>query len=132
MDDWEFIHTYSRADALTDGSLIQVPASTARRFGIKAPVAITRAVYLGTIWDHSAPTSKDHDTARNFTPHETRRLHHLLHTAVHELARVAATSQLHKDADRITFSYRDQRVIFHIGPGDNGEAVFTIMTRQDA
>jgi hypothetical protein len=128
---WYVISRYTRADMLTDGSLIEVPASTAFRFGFRAPLAITRAVYLAVIWDHAA-TGKDHDTGREFTPHEKTMLAGLLHTAVLELARLTGTGRLHKNADRITFTYRDQKVIFHIGPGDNGEAVFTIMTREDA
>ncbi len=40
----EPIHTYTRADALADGTLIDV-SETAREAGFRIPVVLTRAVY---------------------------------------------------------------------------------------
>jgi hypothetical protein len=129
--DWDIIHSYSRADALADGALIEIPAALASRCRFKAPVAITRAIYLGIIWDHTAATTKDSDTSRDFTPLEEKRLHSLLSTAVYELSMAKFTGRLSSEADRITFTYLGQKVILHIGPGDSGEPVFTLMTRED-
>lgn len=58
-------------------------------------------------------------------------LQSLLYTAINELARAYKRSTL-GDADHITFTHHDQQIILHIGPGDEGEVVFTIMTREDA
>jgi hypothetical protein len=44
FDDAELIHSYSRADALRDGVLIDV-TSTAAEAGFRWPVALTRAVW---------------------------------------------------------------------------------------
>ena len=44
FDNADFIHSYSRADALRDGVLIGVSA-VAREAGIRYPVALTRAVW---------------------------------------------------------------------------------------
>jgi hypothetical protein len=41
---WEVIHRYTRAEALEDGTLVDV-SETAREAGIKFPVAVTRAVW---------------------------------------------------------------------------------------
>jgi hypothetical protein len=131
-DGWSLIHSYTRADMLADGSLITIPAQTARRYGLKAPLAITRAIYLAHVWDSAAPTGKDDDTGRDFTPHEQRRLHAPLRAIASELQRAAGAKDKALDTDRLTVPYNEETVIFHLGPGDQGEPVFTIMTRQDA
>jgi hypothetical protein len=42
FDERDLIHSYSRAQAIADGVLIDVSA-TAREAGIRCPVALTRA-----------------------------------------------------------------------------------------
>jgi hypothetical protein len=44
FDERDLIHTYSRAEALADGALVDV-TPTAEEAGIKYPVALTRAVW---------------------------------------------------------------------------------------
>ena len=44
MEDWPVIYSYSRADALGDGQLVDI-SQLAREAGFVFPVAITRAVY---------------------------------------------------------------------------------------
>ena len=44
FEDADLIHSYSRADALRDGVLIDV-STVAREAGIRYPVALTRAVW---------------------------------------------------------------------------------------
>jgi hypothetical protein len=41
---WDLIHRYTRAQAIADGSLVDV-SETAREAGIRIPVAVTRAVW---------------------------------------------------------------------------------------
>jgi hypothetical protein len=43
-DEFEFIHSYSRTQAIADGVLVDV-SETAREAGITYPTAVTRAVY---------------------------------------------------------------------------------------
>lgn len=45
---WELIDAYTRADALGDGSLVDVSAA-AREAGVVLPVALTRAVWEGCV-----------------------------------------------------------------------------------
>jgi hypothetical protein len=44
FENWDLIHSYSRAQALEDGVLIDV-SQTAKEAGIRYPVALTRAVW---------------------------------------------------------------------------------------
>jgi hypothetical protein len=44
MDGFDLIHRYTRADAIRDGTLIDV-STVAKEAGIKYPVAMTAAVY---------------------------------------------------------------------------------------
>jgi hypothetical protein len=44
FEEADLIHSYTRADALRDGVLIDV-SPTAREAGIRYPVAVTRAVW---------------------------------------------------------------------------------------
>ena len=44
----ELIHSYTRADALADGTLVDVSA-VAREAGIRYPVALTRAVWAACV-----------------------------------------------------------------------------------
>ncbi|OPX67169.1 MAG: hypothetical protein A4E37_01646 [Methanoregulaceae archaeon PtaB.Bin056] len=50
----EVIHTYTRADALRDGTLIEIPGDICREAGIIVPVAVTAGV-----WDLIAPEDLD-------------------------------------------------------------------------
>jgi hypothetical protein len=44
FENWDLIHSYSRAQAIEDGVLIDV-SQTAKEAGIRYPVALTRAVW---------------------------------------------------------------------------------------
>lgn len=48
FSDAPVIHSYTRADALADGTLVDATA-TAREAGIKFPVALTRAVWAAYV-----------------------------------------------------------------------------------
>jgi hypothetical protein len=117
--------TYSRAQALEDGSLADV-SDLARDAGFGAPVALTAAVWADCVaWDNA------HEIA---TQDETGRLWDVL-----AMARLAARSA--PDASRTTFSVlriasghlRPSRVrlALSIGPGDHGEPVITIMQPEE-
>lgn len=61
----EPIYTYSRAQALADGVLIELPPELVKQAGLKFPVAITAAAYVETI--------KLNDRARKALNDETGR-----------------------------------------------------------
>src|SRR4051812_25827767 len=58
FEDFELIHSYSRAQAITDGVLIDVTA-TAREAGIVYPTAVTAAVHHGYVRVPDGVTAQD-------------------------------------------------------------------------
>lgn len=41
----EILHTYTRAEAIADGTLVDIPQTIRAEFGIRFPIALTRAVW---------------------------------------------------------------------------------------
>ncbi len=120
----ELIHTYTRAEAVSDGALIDVSAD-ARALGILHPVALTRSACVDCVdWS-------DEDSHRQTHQDIAGRLHDVLW-----MFRCAARNA---SGERIRFSlYRVPRggratrprltmLAAVIGPGDLGEPVLTIM-----
>jgi hypothetical protein len=116
----EPIHTYTRAQALEDGTLVDV-SELAREAGFRLPVAMTR-----TVWEDCVAWSGNQDIHQD----ETGRLHDILWKAS-----LAARRGLGR---RVTFqiyrvpndgrSKRAKLVLLdmHIGPGDTADPVITI------
>ena len=122
MDEFfgEIIHSYTRADAIRDGVLIDV-TDTAREAGFKIPVALTTAVYEDCVrWDEAADAAQD----------ESGRLWDVLWMAMNAARRGSG-------GDRVTFTMlrvkpgtdRAGQVTLKmiIGPGDTADPVITIM-----
>lgn len=120
-DFWgEPIHTYTRADALADGVLVDVTA-TAREAGFRIPVALA-----ANVWADINDLSGRYVCAGQ-SPEG--RLWDLLFMAAHAARR-------RENRDRSEFVYalimpvgagNNYRARCHIGPGDEGEPVVTIM-----
>ena len=124
--DADFVYTYSRAQALADGVLADASAQ-AREAGFKLPVALTAAA-----WGECVAWSAT-DTEKTGVPQdETGRLWDVVW-----MASCAARRHRHASADRVAFEVlrvpRGRRratrcaLVLHIGPGDDGEPVITIM-----
>jgi hypothetical protein len=115
------IHTYTRAQALADGVLVDVSAM-AREAGFKVPVALTAAVWADCVaWD---PAAERHPQD------EAGRLWDLLFMAGLEARRRPAASALRFGLLRVPArGCRPELVelMAHIGAGDLGEPVITIM-----
>lgn len=132
----EVIHTYTRADAIRDGALIDV-SELAREAGILWPVAITAAAHADTVvW-----TDTD-EKRKGFTGQdENGRLWDVLNMTRHAISafnrrrpRSAATI-----GDRIVVRLvrvpregrgtmpRKVELHAHYGPGDDGKPVITLM-----
>ena len=118
--DGEVIFSYTRADALADGVLVDV-SEMAREAGLRYPVAVTRRV-----WDEVAtPSAKDRETGQS----ETGRLWDAL-----SMLRVAIQGASRKQ-DRLDYkmlvfregTHGEVQLTAVCGPGDNGEPVITIM-----
>lgn len=129
FDDADLIHAYSRAEALADGTLIDV-TETAREAGFRVPVALTR-----TAWFDCVAWGPD-DSARVVHQDQSGRLWDVLW-----MARLAArgkqgVSQLSFSMLRVARDSKDGRptavtLLMDIGPGDEGEPVITIGFAED-
>lgn len=130
----EIIHAYSRADAIRDGALVDV-TETAREAGFTYPVAMTRAAYEDLV----AWTDADDKRKRAFTGQsDAGRLWDVLWMGRNAAQRAA------RGTDRVTFGLlrvpRDGRgtmprkafPVLHVGPGDDGAPVITIMERGES
>lgn len=121
------IHTYSRAQAISDGALIDA-TDAARACGYRWPVAITASVWADCVaWT-------DADSAKQTHQDEYGRLWDLLNCARWHMLRAK-----NKTTDRCDVRLRRVRrdgvsksptwanVIAHVGPGDDGEPAITLM-----
>jgi len=117
----EVIYSYTRAQAIEDGYLVDV-TETASEAGIKYPVAVTR-----TVWDGYITPDK---RSRKHGQSESGRLWDIF-----SIYRFAVKRNIFS-ADTLYFHVyfimkeKQKRLIplkAHIGPGDNGEPVITIM-----
>jgi len=116
------IHTYTRAEAIEDGTLRKVPTDLAREAGFRYPLALTAAAWADAVaWDHGGIQD------------ESGRLWDVLTMARAALAKTPPWE------DRALFdvlrvpntprarSPRPTRLRVHFGPGDNGSPVLTIL-----
>ena len=119
----DLIDAYTRADAMEDGTLVDVSA-TAREAGIKYPLALTRAVWADV--EDVPPSKKGVQDAQG-------RLWDLLWMARHAAANVAHP----EEKDRIFFDLvmpigrkKNYRAKMVLAPGDDGAPVLTVL-RED-
>ncbi|WP_066260912.1 DUF6573 family protein [Hydrogenophaga flava] len=124
MDTLPTIHSYTRADAIADGILIDA-TNMAREAGFKVPVALTAEVWNDCV------TWTEEDSKRQVLQDEAGRLWDVLWMAF------VAARRAH--GDRISFQlYRVPRggrgcrprlttLQLHIGPGDGMEPVITVL-----
>lgn len=124
--DADFVYTYSRARAIADGVLIDV-SKVAREAGFRVPVALTSAV-----WAECVAWMAD-DTEKTGVPQdEAGRLWDVLWLAGHA-ARLHRNSHSNLCPFSVLRVPRGQRrarscaLVLHIGPGDAGEPVVTVM-----
>ena len=120
---FDLIHCYTRAEAIADGDLVDVTA-TAREAGIKCPVALTRAV-----WAEYVALTKAAKKAGN---DPTGRLWDILYI-FRTCARGTSSSEMRFQLRVVTRSVRPTLVTLKalIGPGDDEEAVITIMMPEE-
>lgn len=124
---FDLIHSYTRSQAIDDGVLVEVPATLAAEAGFRCHVALTAAA-----WADCVEWQKE-DTERKDVPQDLDgRLWDVLW-----MARCAAVANPDTNQTRFVV-YRIPRqgdgmgaskahLVLHIGPGDAGEAVATIM-----
>ncbi len=126
----EVISAYTRAQALEDGVLVEVPWETAQEAGLRWTLALTAAAWADTVaWDEQTEALKPIATGQD----EAGRLWDVLTMVAYALRRSPA------GADRATVevmrvpaqgrALRPQLVRLQLvaGPGDVGEPVLTLM-----
>lgn len=126
FDNNDTIHTYTRAEAIRDGVLVDV-SETAREAGFRWPVALTRGAHEDAVAWNAA------DSRRQTWQDESGRLWDVL-TMAKLTARAAA---IHGEDARMFGVLRVPRggrgvrprlarLVLRLGPGDLGEPVLTI------
>lgn len=125
------IHAYTRAEALSDGVLIDI-TEQAKACGFRLPTAITEEAFLETV------TWTEHDEANfpGFGQSPEGRLHDVL-----TMAFLSARSTL-RDVAKFTVLRLDRHnaiqvptpvaMKLHIGPGDDPLPVLTIMLMDES
>lgn len=121
----EPIHTYTRAQAIEDGVLIDV-SETARDAGFSIPVALTSAAWADCVaWSEK-------DSKRQTHQDEAGRLWDVLWMGVTAARRGADQQSISFQLYRLPRGGRSMRprltrLVMHIGGSGNGEPVVTIM-----
>jgi len=123
-DGFVVISAYTRAQALADGVLVDA-SELAKQCGIKAPVALTRAV-----WDRYVELTPAAEQAGN---DETGRLWDVLWMFYCAAVQNPNASEIRYTLRVVTDSIRPSPVELKamIGPGDDGEAVITILLPEE-
>jgi hypothetical protein len=120
-----FIHGYTRAQAITDGVLVDI-TETAREAGFRLPVAITSAAWAKTVaW-------ADEDSARQTLQDESGRLWDVVWMSYVAARRASGGCRVPVQlyvVPRGGAGRRPRLTTLHmvIGPGDEGEPVITLM-----
>lgn len=121
------VHSYTRAEAIADGVLVEVDAQTSREAGIRWPVAMTRTVWESCV---EVPTRGD---GRPVEGHDVAgRLWDVLWMSSMAMRRGGAGSEV-----MVSLRVRQREGHRHVtlkavgGPGDAGEPVITIMLPEE-
>ena len=124
-EEWEVISVYTRADAIADGTLLDV-TETAREAGFRAPVALTHRV-----WEDCVAGNEEDEQRKRIVQDQSGRLWDVLWMAS-IAARVNRNKNLAKfvvlRVPRARDGIKPKAVCLELvcGPGDDGEIVFTI------
>lgn len=121
----EPIHVYTRAQAIADGTLVDV-TETAAEAGFRIPVALTRDAWADCVEWTAA------DSRRQTYQDEAARLWDVLWMGFLAARRAAGKQALRFQLYRVPCGGRGIRrrlasLVLAIGPGDDGEPVITIM-----
>lgn len=123
FEDFELVSSYTRAEALADGTLVDV-TETAREAGIRCPVAVTQAVWAEYVALSDAAWRAGND--------ERGRLWDIVSVFRSQVVHCNG-SECRFDLYVVTESVRPSLVSLKamIGPGDEGEPVITILKPEE-
>ncbi|MFI0912543.1 DUF6573 family protein [Streptomyces abikoensis] len=122
MPTWDsVIHACTRADLIADGSLVEIPWVASNPAGLRFPVAFSRASWLTVmdgIGEERWPEAPDALAETLLVERTTRTL----------TAAVRAVAAGSGKGRRMAFEVPLYGVTLHlhVGPGDDGEPVFTV------
>ncbi|MFK5892639.1 MAG: hypothetical protein QM504_05415 [Pseudomonadota bacterium] len=129
FDDWHVVSAYTRKTAISDGVLVDI-SEIAKEAGFKLPVALTRTVWNDCVeWD-------DKDSKRQIHQDQEGRLWDIVYMAA-MAGRNSNSSELIYELYSVPRGGLAKKSVLirlksHIGPGDDGEPVITIMkTNED-
>lgn len=122
----EPIHVYTRAQAIADEALIEVPEDLAREAGFRVPVALTAAA-----WEDCVAWSEEDNSRKDTVQDEAGRLWDVLWMTRAEIRRHSGGRTMTVELYRVPRDGRGTRprrtqLLVLSGPGDNGEHVITI------
>jgi len=123
-DCWNVVYCYSRAQAILDGVLVDV-TETAKEIGFRPNTVVTDHLFHGYVEVPSGLEGEGQSV--------TGRLHDLMVLALFAARRAVNTDRVTFKVDFLRAPGRKEtvEVIAHIGPGDHGEPVLTIMLPED-
>ena len=123
-DSWNVVYAYSREQAIADGVLVDV-TETAKAIGFKLHTVVTDHLFHGYV---EVPEGLEGEGQS-----VTGRLHDLMVLALFAARRAVNTDRVSFKADFLMAPGRKETidVVAHIGPGDHGEPVLTIMLPED-
>mgnify|MGYP001611930159 CR=1 FL=1 len=122
----DLIHSYTRAEAIADGTLVDVTA-TAREAGFVVPVALTRSVWVDCV-EWTEQDSKRKAAIQD----QASRLWDVVWMANCAARRAAGSGRCNFEVFRVPrnghgIRPRSVRLSMEVGPGDEGEPIITIM-----
>ena len=122
--DWNVVYAYSREQAIADGVLVDV-TEQAKAIGFRIPTVVTATLYQGYVKPPAGLEAEGQSV--------TGGLHDLMVLALFAARRTINTDRVTFKVDFLMAPGRKETVdvIVHIGPGDEGEPVLTIMLPED-
>ena len=123
-NDWNVIYSYSRAQAIEDGVLVDV-TKQAKATGFTLPTVVTDNLYHHYIEPPAGLAGEGQSV--------TGRLHDLLTLALFAAKRAGNSDRVYFKVSFLMSPGRLETVedIAHIGPGDTPEPVLTILLPED-
>jgi len=121
---WNLVYAYSREQAIADGVLVDI-TETAKAIGFKLHTVVTDHLFHGYV----KPPAGLYGEGQSVTG----RLHDLMVLALFAARKAVNTDRVTFKVDFLMAPGRKEtiEVIAHIGPGDHGEPVLTIMLPED-
>jgi len=136
FDDAPIIYAYTAEDALADGFLVPVSEVAAREAGFTIPVVMTRGAWDDCVAWQEGPEGNVEDAKPATGQDEAGRLWDVLWLASNAARRNPAEDLVTFTVHRVPASGRGVlprpvTLWVHVGPGDDGSPIITIMRPED-